>query len=80
METVVHGIEKNADYYRGYLTDDRSFGPIAFVLVVSALVGLAFYLTGGLGQAPKYNSLAAAQAIHATDGSRSGHGAYVARR
>ena len=68
METAVNGMGKNADYYRGYLTDDRSFGPLAFVLAISVAVGMFFYLTGDLGHAPAYNSLEAAQVIHATGG------------
>ena len=28
METVMNGVEKRAAFYRGYLTDDRSFVPL----------------------------------------------------
>jgi hypothetical protein len=80
METIVNGSEKNAAFYRGYLADDRSFGPLAFVLAISVVVWMAFYLTSLGGQPLKYDPLAAAQAIHATDGAPPSHGAYTARR
>ena len=64
METVMSGIEKDAGFYRGYLTDDRSIGPLAAVLVTLAAIGLLFYLIGLIGPAPTQDPIAAAQAVH----------------
>jgi hypothetical protein len=32
METVMNGIEKHAEYYHGYLPDDRSVIPLTIAL------------------------------------------------
>ncbi len=58
------GIEKDAGYYRGYLTDERSLGPLAAVLATLVAVALLFHLIGVIGPAPSHDPLAAAQAVH----------------
>jgi hypothetical protein len=49
METVMNGNEKRADYYRGYLTDDRSFIPLTIVLGITVALWLFVYLIGAVG-------------------------------
>jgi hypothetical protein len=49
METVMNGHEKRAAYYRGYLTDDRSFIPLTIVLGITVALWLFVYLIGAVG-------------------------------
>lgn len=45
-------IEKHAEFYRGYLTDDSSLAPVAGVLVTAIAVWMLFYLLSLVGPAP----------------------------
>ncbi len=49
METVMNGVEKRAGFYRGYLTDDRSFIPLTIVLGLTVAIWLLVYLIGAVG-------------------------------
>jgi hypothetical protein len=49
METVMNGVEKRAAFYRGYLTDDRSFIPLTIVLGLTVAIWLLVYLIGAVG-------------------------------
>jgi hypothetical protein len=49
METVMNGVEKRAAFYRGYLTDDRSFVPLTIVLGLTVAIWLLVYLIGAVG-------------------------------
>ena len=48
MVTVM-GIEKHADFYRGYQPDERSLFPVAIVLATLVAVWLLVYLVSALG-------------------------------
>ena len=52
------GIEKQAEFYRGYLADDRSLAPVAGILVTTVAVWLLFFLVSLLDPAPKGAALA----------------------
>ncbi|RBP17176.1 hypothetical protein DFR50_10361 [Roseiarcus fermentans] len=45
-------IEKQAEFYRGYLADDRSLAAVAAVLVTGIAVWLLIYLVSLIGPAP----------------------------
>jgi len=44
METVMNGIEKFADYYRGYLPHERSVIPLTIALATVVALWLLLYL------------------------------------
>jgi hypothetical protein len=55
MEIAMTRIDKHAGFYRGYLTDDRSFVPLTIVLGITVGLWLLVYLVGAVGhpyQAP----------------------------
>jgi len=53
METAMGSIEKHADYYRGFLADDRrSSASLAAILLTAIAMGLLFYLVSLVGPAP----------------------------
>ena len=54
------GIEKHAEFYRGYLADDRSVAPVAGVLISTIAVWLLFYLVSVLDPVPNGAALASA--------------------
>jgi len=72
METVMSGFEKDAAFYRGYLTDGRSLGPLAVVLATSVAIWMLFYLVGLVGPQPMRDPVAVemaqtqAASVHAT--------------
>ena len=43
------GIEKHAEYYRGYQPDDRSIWPVAIVLATMVALWLLVYLIAAVG-------------------------------
>ena len=45
-------LEMNADFYRAYLTEDRSLMPLTIVLATGVAVWLFFYLVSAVGPAP----------------------------
>jgi hypothetical protein len=49
METVMNGIEKFADYYRGYLPHRRSLIPLTIALATVVAVWLSLYLISDAG-------------------------------
>jgi hypothetical protein len=54
MELAMDGIRKHhADFYRGYLADDRSLIPLTTLLATGVAVWLLFYLVGTVGPAPR---------------------------
>jgi hypothetical protein len=53
METVMNGIEKHAEYYRGYLTHDRSLIPLTIALVTVLALWLLIYLVSAVGPQPR---------------------------
>ena len=61
METAVGRIGKQAEFYRGYLDDDRSLGPVAGVLLTAIAASLLFYLVSLLAPAPNGAALASPQ-------------------
>ena len=52
METVMNGIEKHAEYYRGYLPHDRSVIPLAIALATVVVLWLLLYLVSAVGPQP----------------------------
>ena len=46
------GIEKHAEYYRGYQPDDRSIRPVAIVLATMVALWLLVYLIAAVGPGP----------------------------
>lgn len=48
MVTVM-GIEKHADFYRGYQPDDRSLFPVAIVLATAVGLWALVYLLSAVG-------------------------------
>jgi len=48
----VMGIEKHADYYRGYQPAERSLFPVAIVLATLVSLWLLVYLVSALGPVP----------------------------
>jgi hypothetical protein len=42
----------NAEFYRGYLTEDRSLIPLTIVLATGVALWLLFYLVSVVGPAP----------------------------
>ncbi len=48
MVTVM-GIEKHAEFYRGYQPDDRSLIPVAIVLATLIALWLLVYLVSAVG-------------------------------
>ena len=46
------GIEKHAEYYRGYQPDDRSIWPVAIVLATMVALWLLVYLIAAVGPQP----------------------------
>ena len=57
MVVAMNGIEKHADFYRGYLADDRSLASVVGVLMTAILVWLLFYLVSLVGPAPERHVL-----------------------
>jgi len=53
METVMNGIEKHAEYYRGYLPHDRSVIPLAIALATIVALWLLIYLVSVVGPQPR---------------------------
>jgi len=49
MEIAMTRIDKHAGYYRGYLTDDRSWIPLTIVLGITVGLWLLVYLIGAVG-------------------------------
>src|SRR5208283_1630281 len=47
------GIEKHAEYYRGYQPDDRSIWPVAIVLATMVALWLLVYLIAAVGPQPE---------------------------
>ena len=48
----MNGIEKQAAFYRGYLTDDRSLIPLTIVLAAGVALWLLVYLVGAVAMPP----------------------------
>ncbi len=61
MVTAMGRIDKHADYYRGYVDDERSLASVVGVLVTTIAVWLLFYLLSLVGPAPKGDALATAR-------------------
>ena len=59
----MNGIEKHAEYYRGYLTHDRSLIPLTIALVAVVALWLLIYLVSAVGPQPR--SRTAQSAPHA---------------
>jgi ABC-type transport system involved in cytochrome bd biosynthesis fused ATPase/permease subunit len=64
METVMNGIEKYADYYRGYLPHRRSLIPLTIALATTVALWLSLYLISDAG--PTLKPETAVRAMHAT--------------
>jgi hypothetical protein len=64
METVMNGIEKHAEYYRGYLPHDRSVIPLTIALATVVALWLLIYLVSIVGPQPGPES--AQSAAHAS--------------
>jgi hypothetical protein len=45
----MHWIEKQARYYKGYLTDERSLVPVTILLANAVAIWLLVYLTSSVG-------------------------------
>jgi hypothetical protein len=65
METVMNGIEKFADYYRGYLPHERSLIPLTIALATVVALWLSLYLISDAGPTPTPQT-AARSAMHPT--------------
>ena len=50
--------EKDAAFYRAYLTHERSLGPLTVVLATSVAIWMLFYLVGLIGPQPIRGPLA----------------------
>jgi hypothetical protein len=50
--TAMSRIDKHADYYRGYVADERSLASVVGVLVTTITIWLLFYLLSLVGPAP----------------------------
>jgi hypothetical protein len=50
----VMGLAINAEFYRGYLTEDRSLVPLTIVLANGVALWLFFYLVSVAGPAPNF--------------------------
>lgn len=48
----MNGYEKHAEYYRAYLTEERSLIPLTVVLATIVAVWLLVYLVAAVGPAP----------------------------
>jgi hypothetical protein len=48
----MRNIEKDAAYYRAYLPDERSLGPVAILLDNIVALWLLFYLVSVIGPVP----------------------------
>jgi len=66
MELAMNGIGKHAGFYRGYLTDDRSFIPLTIALAIGVALWLLFYLVSLVGPAPTAPSVLAPPAHSVT--------------
>jgi hypothetical protein len=64
METVMNGIEKFADYYRGYLPHERSLIPLTIALATVVALWLSLYLISDAGPMPTPQT--ARSAMHTT--------------
>jgi hypothetical protein len=53
MEIVMNGIEKQAEYYRGYLPDDRSIIPLTIAVATTVVLWLLVYLVSAVGPQPR---------------------------
>jgi hypothetical protein len=60
----MNGVEKHAEYYRGYLPDDRSVIPLAIVLTTIVALWLLIYLVSAVGPQPRPET--AQSAAHAS--------------
>ncbi len=49
----MNGIEKQAAFYRGYLTDERSLVPLTIVLATVVALWLLVYLLAAVAEAPQ---------------------------
>ncbi len=61
--TAMNGLEKQAAFYRAYLTDDRSAASVAVVLAVAVALWLLLYLISLVGP---YDERRGAQAVART--------------
>ena len=57
----MNSILRHAEFYPGYLTDDRSLVSVAGVLLTTIAVSLLLYLVGLFDPAPKGAALTSAQ-------------------
>ena len=60
----MNGIEKQAAFYRGYLTDERSLVPVTVVLATVVLLWLLVYLAAAVAEV--YQDAGARQAASLT--------------
>ena len=60
----MNGIEKQAAFYRGYLTDERSLVPLTIVLATVVAVWLLVYLVAAVAEA--HQDVGARQAASVT--------------
>lgn len=56
----MNGIEKFADYYRGYLPHKRSLIPLTIALATVVALWLSLYLISDAGPAPMLGAVGAA--------------------
>ena len=61
----MNGIEKQAAFYRGYLTDDRSLAPLTTALATIVSLWLLVYLASAIG-GPQANALMVERVAHAS--------------
>ena len=59
----MNGIEKQAAFYRAYLTDDRSAASVAMVLAIAVALWLLLYLISLVGP---YDERRGAEAVAST--------------
>ena len=63
----MNGIEKQAAFYRGYLTDERSLVPLMIVLATVVALWLLVYLVAAVAQAHQAAAGRAASVIFIRD-------------
>lgn len=54
----MNGYEKHAEYYRAYLTEDRSLIPLTVALATIVALWLLVYLVAAIGPAPPSQQMA----------------------
>jgi len=64
METVMSGFEKHAEFYRAYLTEERSLIPLTVALATIVALWLLVYLVAAIGPAPAPSQRMAAPSAH----------------